>query len=127
MVSVTSSLGAFHNLCAMVLIGLVHSYFGLKLHASNSLWRFAHWPVPVALLLATGFHSYGLWQKSFIVYLVVLVSIHYHLVCRDSPARLCSASRRRADRRRKRRAVYVLSAGRSWKRLPRSAEPSSAG
>jgi hypothetical protein len=115
-VAVTPSFGGFHILCSLVLIGAVYSYFGLLLHGAGSVWRFVHWPAALLLWLGTGFHSYGLWQKCLIVYLVLLVNIHYHHVSRSAPAPLRKGTGRRPGLGSKRRVVYVVSPGSTWKR-----------
>jgi hypothetical protein len=122
-VAATSSFGGFHILCSLVLIGLVYGYFGVLLHATGSGWRFVHWPAALMLWLATGCHSYGLWQKSLIVYLVLLVNIHYHLVSRSSAR---TTKRGRSERWSKRPTVYVVSPGKAWKRRRQSLERSSS-
>lgn len=104
-VAVTSSIGAFHILSSLVLIGLVYSYFGLLLYNVRSVWRFVHWPAALVLWLGTGCHSYGLWQKCLIVYFILLVNIHYHVVSRTAPAQLHKAKRRRSPLWRKRRVA----------------------
>jgi hypothetical protein len=119
-VAATPSRGPFHDLATLALLGLLYSYFGLLLHAAGSYWLCVYVPAPLALLVATRLQSYGLWQKALIVCFVVLVNIHYHLVSQGLPrsARLRKASGGRSDPLSKRRVVYVLSLGKTWRRLP---------
>jgi hypothetical protein len=119
-VAVTPTEGAFHNLFALLLPGLIYGYFAILVWCSGSVWRFVLLPAPVLLVFATGFHSYGLWQKLLIVYLVLLVNIHYHLVSRSSPVPVRRTRSGRSQTRQKRGVVYTLSPGKAWRRLPRA-------
>jgi hypothetical protein len=122
-VAVTPSLELFHGLCSFVLLGLMYGYFGCLLRGSESVWLYAHLPVPVALLCITGFHSYGLWQKSLTVYLLILINIRAFLLSRCRPEPMRS---REVTRHCKRRVVYVVESGKSWARRPlRRAESST--
>src|SRR5262245_56028611 len=78
-IAVTPSDDALHGLCTFMLLALLYGYFALLINATNSGLLIAYVPMPVVLLAATGFHSYGLWQKILIVYLLVLINIHHHL------------------------------------------------
>ncbi len=117
-VAATPSFGPCHELCTLALLVLVYSYFALLLYASGSAWLFVYLPAPVALALATRFHSYGLWQKTLIAYLVVLVNIHYHLVSRFRPSPPQKATGDRTNAFGKRRVAYVLTPGKSWPKRP---------
>jgi hypothetical protein len=118
-VAVTPSLGPLHDLCTILLILVLYCYFALLLYADRSGWFFVHLTAPLALVVATGLHSYGLWQKALIVYLVAVVNVHYHMVSRflPGPARPAKVRPRR-DPLDKRRVVYVLASGKTWRRVP---------
>ena len=120
-VAVTPSLWPLHELCSLLLLSLLYWYFALLFYAWESRWRwllFVHLPAPLALVIVTQCHSYGLWQKSLIVYFVVVINIHYHLVVRYLPrlARLRKSARGRNDPLGKRRVVYILTPGKPWRR-----------
>jgi hypothetical protein len=122
LVALTPSEGEFHLICSLVLFALLYTYYAVQLHATGGLWFRAHLAVPVLLVLATQFHSYGLWQKSFILYFLLAVNVQYHLLTQASPARAARVGGRRRDGYLpRRRVVHVLDADRSWARdrLPR--------
>jgi hypothetical protein len=115
-VAVTPSMGAFHILCSLLLLGLLFAYFALLLHRAEGPWMAAvHLAVPVTLVGATGLHSYGLWQKVVITYIVAATAVHHHLV---------GAPPRPRPRRRKasassvegRHKVFQLAPSREWAR-----------
>jgi hypothetical protein len=111
----TPSDGEFHFLCSLLLLLLLYVYYAVLLHLAETPWRYVHWVMPVALALLTAFQSYGLWQKAFIVYFVLTIAIHRHLLSQPIPKR--SAARRwgPAPPLRK-RVVYVLEEGKEWGR-----------
>jgi hypothetical protein len=106
----TPSLDADHNACATLLLFRLFGYYAGLLILAETGWLYAHLAVPLALtpLLAGG---YGPWQKGLIVYLLVLINIHWH-VLRSIPH---SATRRRSPALR-RRTVYVVETGKAWTR-----------
>jgi len=77
-VAVTPSPAAGHLFCSLALLLIFHTYYARVLLEEISLWVFPHLVVPAVLLLAT--QSFGLWQKSLIVYFLVVANIHYHLL-----------------------------------------------
>jgi hypothetical protein len=116
-VTVTPSWGASHLLSSLVLLLLLHVYYGLLLYRAESFWLLVHLLMPVALAGATGFHSYGMWQKSFIAYCVVTAAVHEHLVVRQAGRRAClGVGTRRASQPMRKRKVYRLEVGREWQR-----------
>jgi len=119
-VAATPSWGAFHIVCSLLLLGLLISYYALLLHrAEGPLLAAVHLAVPLALVGATGLHSYGLWQKAVITYIVVVTAAHHHLLGRPAPKR----ERPRASRRApvgKRHTVYALAPSREWARRGRA-------
>lgn len=110
-VATTSSFSAFHLLTSLVLLLVLFGYFGLLLRRANSLWFLPHMMIPVILVLATRFHSYGLWQKSFIGYFVLASVIHAHLLGEIVPQ-----DRRKSVYSKRRRKVYTLEPGIEWER-----------
>jgi hypothetical protein len=115
LVAVTPSWGAFHLAWSFLLLGLLFGYYAIVLYRVESFWLMAHLAVPVALAIVTRFHSYGIWQKSFIVYFMIAAVVHHHILMRVAPA-----DRPRPDARapgsRKRRKVYRLEPGPEWSR-----------
>jgi hypothetical protein len=118
-VTATPSLDGFHVLCSLVLLLLLFWYYALLLYRAESLWLCVHLAVPLILVSATGFHSYGLWQKSLICYFILLAVIHHHRLVRPrtEPQRSLTGRRmRNIDLPSKRRKVYLLEPGREWAR-----------
>jgi hypothetical protein len=119
LVAVTPSQGSFHILCSLGLLLLVFSHYGLLLYRAENFWWFIHLALPVALALATCFHSYGVWQKSLIAYLVLAAAVHHHLLVRprpQNPLDFAGMGGLRVGRPRKRRKVYQVESGREWAR-----------
>jgi len=118
-VAVTPSCQGFHLLCSLALLLLLFQHYWRLLRESGSPWLVLHVLAPFALALLSGFHSYGLWQKSLILYLVVLANIRHHLLGRSVTVRhLSAASPRLFDvgSTNGRRKVYRLEEGRPWAR-----------
>jgi hypothetical protein len=118
-VALTESWGLLHLTCSLLVLVLLYGYYALLLYRAGSAWFIAHVTMPILLLLATQGHSYGLWQKTFIVYCVLAAVIHHHLLGQPEPMR----QNRRAQPLRKRK-VYTLEVRRAWGR--RGAAGSSA-
>ncbi len=119
-VAATPSVDTFHLLCSVLLLLLLFSHYALLLYRAGGPWWLAHLTVPLALLLATQFHSYGAWQKALVLYFLAAAVLHHHLLGReavgarrDSP-RATNWGRGQPIRRRK---VYQLEPGREWRRL----------
>ncbi len=117
LVAVTPSWGALHVACSLLLLGLLLAYFALLLHRAEGPWLAAvHLAVPVALAGATGLHSYGLWQKAVITYIVAATAAHHHLLG-SPPARTRLRSRRAsAVVPGNRHKVFQLAPSREWAR-----------
>ena len=117
-VTATPSWGGYHLLSSLVLLLLLHLYYGLLLYRAESFWLVVHLGVPVALVGATGFHSYGMWQKSFIAYCVAACAVHQHLVVRQTARRPSSLAvrPRKGSQPMRRRKVYRVEAVREWHR-----------
>jgi hypothetical protein len=114
-VALTPSWGGFHLLCSLLLFMLLFGYYSLLFYRMEGVWLFVHLAAPVVLALVTNLHSYGLWQKSFIAYFVLLAAAHHHLLIRQPlPPTGHGAMRRVSSTRR--RKVYQLASGREWTR-----------
>jgi hypothetical protein len=112
-VVVTPSWGFLHHVFAFTLFALLFGYYTLLLHRARSAWLLGHLAAPFLLVVVTGCHSYGLWQKAFILYCVAAAVLHHHLLGR--PARESSRTPQRGQTLR-RRKVYTLEQSRSWAR-----------
>ena len=109
-VAVTPSLQLFHVLCSLLLLAFLFAHYWRMLRESGSAWIIAHTVTPLILIPLCGYHSYGLWQKSMILYLVALAAIRHHLLGREpSPSP-------KLRRRRSARKVYRLELGKAWAR-----------
>ena len=109
-VAVTPSLQVLHVFCSLALLLLLFAHYGRLLRESQSPWLVLHVVVPFAVAMASGFHSYGLWQKSMILYFVALATVRHHLLGRRAAvARVGTGTRGR-------RRVYRLEPGRAWSR-----------
>jgi hypothetical protein len=89
------------------------------LRDSGSPWLIFHSLAPFALVLLSGCHSYGLWQKCVILYLVALANIRHSLLGRGGASGPLSASASALFGRggvKRRGKVYRLEAGREWTR-----------
>src|SRR5262249_40015410 len=112
-VAATPSLNAFHEFCSLVLLGLLYSYYALLLYHWDGRWLWVHLPIPMVLVLATRAHSFGLWQKSLIVYFVLAANIHFHVLARWLPARApVDRGAFRPGRSQRRKVVFVVEPGR---------------
>ena len=76
-VAATPSLDADHMLIAGVLLLSLYIYYAVLFHRLESRWLWLHLPMPVLLLFFTRLHSYGLWQKSLILYFVCVINLQY--------------------------------------------------
>jgi hypothetical protein len=117
-VAATPSNGPFHLFCSLVLFLLLFGFYARLLSRASNVWLAAHLAVPAALVFATRFHSYGVWQKGFVGYFVIVAAVHHHMLGRwlgkvaPPDSRLAGWPRRP----RKRRRVYQLGEGQEWAR-----------
>jgi membrane-associated HD superfamily phosphohydrolase len=116
-VAVTPSTNSFHLLCSLLLFGLLFGYYAILLYRTERILLVGHLIVPIALALAIQFHSYGLWQKSFISYSVFLAAVHHHALTHRHSGRNFwlsqSSGRHLATKRRK---VYCMELEQHWQR-----------
>jgi hypothetical protein len=101
----TPSWGPFHVFWSLVLPLLFYVYYTRLLLGTGSVWVPLHLAIPVVLVLATRYHSFGAWQKSLIAYFLLVVNIHYHILWHLGPSR--PRVRRRVSSLRK-RVIYVV-------------------
>lgn len=124
-VAVTPSTNGFHVLCSLWLFGLLFGYYAILLYRAERILLIVrillvvlHLIVPIALAFAIQFHSYGLWQKSFISYFVFLAAAHHHALTRqrfEKPSSPAAGPWRRGDAPRRRR-VYRVELQENWRR-----------
>lgn len=79
-VAVTPSPDGLHTLAALVLLGFVFGWYAFRLYRVASPWLFVHLAVPVLALVLTAAQSYGLWQKTVVVYFILAANIDCLLV-----------------------------------------------
>jgi hypothetical protein len=118
-VAVTPSWQAFHLLSSLLLLLLLFGHYWRLLRASRSHWLVFHVAAPFALVLLSGCHSYGLWQKCMILYLVALANVRHYLLGRRGASGPLTASAPPVfgcGEMKRRRKVYRLEAGREWAR-----------
>jgi hypothetical protein len=115
LVAVTPSLNDWHGLCSFVVIGLLYCYYAAVLHREGAVWMWLHLALPVLVLLGIRCHSYGLWQKSMIVYFVLAVNVQHWLLSRGRAA-LDVPRPGRTGGLRPKRVIHVIEADRSWSR-----------
>jgi hypothetical protein len=106
---------ALHETGAAALLCLLFGYYAIQLVLAQSNWLYFHLCLPIALAPLLGL-GYGPWQKGLIVYLVLVINIHWQLLpaIHSRPAR----ARRRTPSLR-RHVVYVVEPGRLWERRKR--------
>jgi hypothetical protein len=112
LVAITPTPHPAHEFSAFFLLFVMYAYFGCLLAPAGRLWTLLHLSAPLWLLLLTRFHSYGLWQKSCVVYFLLAANLQHHLP--DRQARTRPAGRRYPPLRRHK--VYALQPGRAWPR-----------
>jgi hypothetical protein len=117
-VAVTPSTNNFHLLCSLLLFGLLFGYYAILLYRAERILLALHLIVPVALAFAIQFHSYGLWQKSFITYFVFLAAAHHHALTLEHSRGHASSVTHRIVRSyaTKRRKVYRMDLEDHWQR-----------
>ena len=81
-VAVSPNRWMFHRVSAFTLLGCAFLFFAIHLRKNRPL-MLMHLGAPLALAVATGFQSYGIWQKALISYFVIAGTIHHHVATRD--------------------------------------------
>jgi hypothetical protein len=79
-IAATPSVDPFHILISLLLPLMFHAFYLRLLHSVLSFWMFLHLFVPLLLLFAIQFHSFGAWQKIMMLYFVLLANLHYGLL-----------------------------------------------
>lgn len=76
-VAATPSLDADHLVVSGVLLLALYLYYAVLFHRLESRWLWLHLPMPILLVFLTQRHSYGLWQKSLILYFLLVINLQY--------------------------------------------------
>jgi hypothetical protein len=119
LVAVTPSQDTFHLLLSLLLLTALFGYFAVVLYRrAGGGWFVLHLSLPLLLVALTRCHSYGLWQKSLILYFLLAANVQHHLLACTPPRRRGAAlgPRHRNVWCPPRRVVYTLEAGRCWAR-----------
>ena len=119
LVTVKPSSQKFHLLCSLFLLLLLFGHYWCLLRESGSPWLIFHAMAPFALVIVSGCHSYGAWQKTLILYFVVLANIRHHLLGSggtDRPRSDTTPPLFGTGSAKGRRKVYRLEPGRAWER-----------
>ena len=121
LVAVTPSQNGFHHIGSFVVLAVLFGYYAAVLRGESAAWMFGHLAVPILLFFVTQFHSYGLWQKSLIVYFLLVINVHHWLLSRGrmtlSLMNLMNQGRHRGrGKAPRRRVVYTLDTSRGWSR-----------
>ena len=121
LVAVTPSRNGFHDFGSFVVLAVLFGYYAAVLRGESAAWMFGHLAVPILLLFVTQVHSYGLWQKSLIVYFLLVINVHHWLLLRGrmtlSLTNLMNQGRHRGrGNAPRRRVVYMVDTSRSWSR-----------
>jgi hypothetical protein len=115
-VAVTPSLQGFHILSSLLLLVLLFGHYWWLLRNSGSPWIIVHLSAPLALAWLSGYHSYGLWQKCLIVYLVALANVRQHLLGLAAASVAAASAPTSFGGVNKRRKVYRLEESKAWTR-----------
>lgn len=78
-VAATPSVGSLHNFLAFLLLFGLWVYFGTVFYRCESPWLYVHITLPAVLVFVTRLHSYGLWQKSMILYFLAAIVVQHHV------------------------------------------------
>lgn len=105
-VAATPSFDSDHLFVSGVLLLSLYVYYAVLFHRLASRWLWLHLPMPVLLLFLTQLHSYGLWQKSLILYYLLVINLQYSaskdwLETAQSPRRTWNIPKRDPQRKQK--------------------------
>jgi hypothetical protein len=116
-VATTPSFSDIHLLSAFVLLLLLFVHYWQLLNEAGSVWLFAHIAVPIILIGVSGAHSYGLWQKCAILYLLALANLRHAMLSFAQPERVPVVTRetlRPQPMKRRRRKVRQVASADGW-------------
>jgi hypothetical protein len=116
-VALTPSLDEDHLICSLVLMSLLFFYYALLIYYWKPLILNFHLAMPVILVLVTQLHSYGAWQKTFIVYFLLLMNVHYFVLrlMGRPPVKICYQYPPRSTAQRQ-STLFTLSSEEKWPR-----------
>ncbi|MCH8829191.1 MAG: hypothetical protein IID45_06395 [Planctomycetes bacterium] len=78
-VAATPSVDTLHYFTAFLLLFFLYIYFATVFYRCESYWLFVHLILPALLVFVTRLHSYGLWQKSLILYYLFAMVLQHHV------------------------------------------------
>ncbi len=93
-IAVTPSFDLLHVFLSLLLPLVVYVYYAFIFYSAATLWMLLHLSIPVVLAVATGFHSYGAWQKCLILYFVLLANLHWRCLPPPTEAKQRKPARR---------------------------------
>lgn len=87
-IAATPSNDATHLECAAVAMAMMFVYYAVLLYRSDQMfWLIMHLLMPSVLMMAARYESYGVWQKSLILYYLAAAVIHQHFLAQWLPKR----------------------------------------
>lgn len=75
-VMVTPSQAFLHRYASLIMFTLLIAYYSSVLYRWHYRWFMLHMCILILLTLATAWHSYGFFQKTLVLYLLVLMNVH---------------------------------------------------
>ncbi len=112
LIAITPTGHPIHETAAFLLLGLLYAYYACLLLLVEGRWLALHLSVPVWVLLVTNFDSFGVWQKTMIVYFVLASNVQCHVLVSAGKRRLAPVRRRK---------VFQVQDGRAWMRQKQAA------
>ena len=91
-VAITPSVDWLHDVCALGLLSLVGGYYTVWLSLEKPSWRWPHLAALAIVVLGAWFGEYGFWQKTFILYVVLLINVQYSCMTLISWRQSCDLS-----------------------------------
>jgi hypothetical protein len=118
-VALTPSLNPFHIAVSIVLMGLLYVYYAAVLYHWKREWLWLYLSIPLLLGVAL-IHSYGLWQKSMILYFVASMNFQYVVLGIINPSTVPGfkplPAKIRATTNTERPKIFLLRGEQSWPR-----------
>jgi len=116
-VALTPSLAEYHLICSLVLMSLLFLYYALLIYYWKPLILNLHLAMPVVLVLVTQLHSYGAWQKTFIVYFLLLMNAHFCVLrLIGKPIKLIRYQSVPRSTLQRQSTLFTLSSEKTWPR-----------
>ena len=115
-ITVTPSDNDIHILCSIFLFLTLFIYYCIILSEFGRVWLSMNLAIPFVILVLTGVRSYGLWQKSYILYLLLVINMQYHLISKTGFLWKNKRTEGRTTSRTSwnRRKVFVVPSDQTW-------------